>query len=108
MQEAKATSAASRVQMPPDGVGSGEGLSQHPDNNDGRHRQSEETAEAWRNLGLAYGRMYEVIEQTAAAFAEGFVEARVHPADRAIREWQQYLVRLPWWKRWTLKLWYSL
>lgn len=107
MQEAKATPAASRDQVLRDRVGPAEGPSQCPDTGDGRHTQSKDIAGAWRDLGLAYGRMYDEVERAAAAFVEGFAEARIHPADRAIREWQCYLARLPWWKRWALKLWYS-
>lgn len=107
MREARRTQAESRAQAAPDRVGHAQGLHQYPETDDGRHTQSTQMA-AWYELGRAYARAADHLVEVAQAFMDGYADQHLHPADRAIRDWQRYLAGLPWWRRWAVKLWYSL
>lgn len=98
-----------RNQAAPDGDEGTEPVSEAPETDDGDYAQvEEELQEAWRELGEAYGAIYKTLEAAAAAFVDGYKDTAMDPVDRAIAEWHLYLRSLPWWKRWALKLWYSL
>jgi len=69
-----------------DGDAMPEQVSQYPEGDVGDCAQPgdvEEAMNAWRDLGEA-------------------------TAEHAIREWQAHLAAMPWWKRWAVKLWYSI